>query len=271
MKISIIGLGWIGKPLAGALKSQGHQVIGSTTSREKMQELANEGLETRLFQLYPEPQGSGYEELFTADILYINIPPGRRKHPDAFHPQQIASIIKLIKEGSVRKVIYVSATSVYPNQNQTAREDDPLDGGITENPALFEAEQLLWTNSGCPLTVIRFGGLLGDNRIPGKYFSGKENVPGHPPVNYIYRDDAIRAIQWVIEKELWNETFNLVAPEHPKKKDVYEANAKLLGFSPPSSYESPEVTSWKEICVDKFLATGFKFHYPDPLSFPYGE
>jgi nucleoside-diphosphate-sugar epimerase len=271
MKISIIGLGWIGKPLAAALQEKGHQVIGSTTSEDKLGELAREGFEARLFHLDPLPKGKGYEELFEADLLYINIPPARRNFPDSHHPRQISSIKSLMEKGRVDKVIYVSATSVYPAQNQVAREEDPLNSETTENPALYEAEQLLWENKNFPLTVLRFGGLLGDNRVPGKYFSGKDNVPGHPPVNYIYREDALRAIQWVIEKGLWNETFNLVAPLHPSKKEVYEANAELLGFSPPASYESPQVTAWKKISGEKFLATGFKFLFPDPLLFPYGQ
>ena len=35
MKISIIGLGWLGLPLADHLIEQGYQVLGSTTSKEK--------------------------------------------------------------------------------------------------------------------------------------------------------------------------------------------------------------------------------------------
>ncbi len=270
MKISIIGLGWIGKPLAKALMAQGHQVIGSTTSRDKLPSLTEEGLEARLFRLDPEAHGERHEELFFTDILYINIPPSRRSNPDTFHPEQIASLIKLIKNSKVGNVIYVSATSVYPNLNQIAREKDPLDAKSTGNPALYNAEQLLWQQKTCPLTVLRFGGLLGDNRIPGKYFSDKENVPGHPPVNYIYRTDAVRAIQWIIEKNLWEETFNVVAPLHPQKKEVFESNTRQLGFPPPSNYENPEVTTWKEISVEKFTKTGFEFLYPDPITFPYG-
>lgn len=82
----------------------------------------------------------------------------------------------------------------------------------------MNAENLLWKNKTYDLTVIRFGGLLGDNRIPGKYFSGKENVPGHPPVNYIHRKDAVNAVLWIIEKNLWNETYNIVCPKHPEKR-----------------------------------------------------
>ncbi|WP_114751278.1 NAD(P)-binding domain-containing protein [Pleomorphovibrio marinus] len=271
MQISIIGLGWIGKPLAAALQAKGHQVIGSTTSKEKLSALCVEGFDTRLFRLDPKPGGAGFEDLFNADILYINIPPSRRHHPDSYHPEQIAYLKQLAENANVGKIIYVSATSVYPSQNQVAREDDPLDENTTENPALFNAEQLLWQNKSYGLTVVRFGGLLGDNRVPGKYFAGKERVPGHPPVNYVYREDAVRAIQWIIEKGLWNKTFNVVAPQHPKKRQVYESNARQLGFALPNSYESPEHTTWKQISVEKFLSTGFNFHYPDPLEFPYGE
>src|SRR5690606_8243658 len=117
-------------------------------------------------------------------------------------------------------------------------------------------------------TVVRMGGLLGDDRVPGKYFSGKSNVPGHLPVNYIYRYDAVKLIGWIIENQLWNQTFNGVAPFHPLRKEVYERNAQLLNFPPPISYEQPAARPWKEISSQKIIQTGFAFEF-SPLYFPY--
>ena len=82
-----------------------------------------------------------------------------------------------IKHG-IKQIIYISATSIYPSQNQIAKESDPLDAGNTGNLALFNAEKILREDKTYDLTIVRFGGLLGDDRIPGKYFSGKENVAG---------------------------------------------------------------------------------------------
>ncbi|WP_209329635.1 epimerase [Lunatimonas salinarum] len=268
MDISILGLGWIGEPLYMSLRKNGHAVIGSTTNREKWLEFRNRGVDACLFELGPEPKGEGYERLFDTDILYINIPPSRRTKPDSFHIDQIKHVNILAKQGDTKRVIYVSATSVYPNRNQVAMEEDPLTESTTANPALFHAEQILRKQWGDQLTIIRFGGLLGDNRVPGRYFSGKSGVVGHAPANYVYRFDAVRAVEWVISKGLWGEVFNVVAPEHPVKSAVYESNAASLGFDPPASYAPPD-ESWKEISPQKIMVSGFRFEYPNPLSFPY--
>lgn len=269
MTITIIGLGWLGVPLAQLLIEKGHTVKGSTTSPIKQKYLAESGIDTRLFSLNPQPEGQDYGDLFETDLLIVNIPPSRRTQPDSYHPQQIETIKKMAGDANIPSIIYVSSTSVYPNLNQIARETDGLNSSNTGNPALWQAENLWWKDRSYDLTVIRFGGLLGDDRIPGKYFSGKENVAGSPPVNYIHRKDACRAVSWIIEKGLWNHTFNIVCPIHPIKKEVIEKNARDYSFPPPISYAKENTANWKCIAVEKFLGTGFEFICEDPLLFTY--
>ncbi|MFC4870259.1 epimerase [Negadavirga shengliensis] len=269
MTVTIIGLGWLGVPLAQLLREQGYTVKGSTTQSKKQAHLVDSGIDTTVFSLDPQPKGQNYSDLFDTDILFVNIPPGSRTRPASFHPQQISAIKKLATETKVPRIIYASSTGIYPNLNQVARETDSIDRDNTGNLALWEAENLLWKDKTYDLTVIRFAGLLGGDRIPGKYFSGKENVPGHFPVNYVHRVDACRAVSWIIEKDLWNNMFNIVCPKHPTKKEVFEKNALDMGFPPPGSYDKSSNQNWKCISVEKFLETGFRFHFNDPLSFTY--
>ncbi|GAB3012918.1 SDR family oxidoreductase [Cyclobacterium sediminis] len=269
MTVSIIGMGWLGIPLAKALKEKGITVKGTTTNPEKEQSLRKQGFECEQLLLNPELEGTVPKSIFDTDILFINIPPSTRSKPSSYHPRQIEIIKGLTQKHGIKRVIYVSATSVYPNNNKVATEADPLNLTNTGNPALLTAENLLRKNNTYDLTVIRFGGLLGDDRIPGKYFSGKKDVPGHPPVNYIHKKDAVRAVLWIIEKGLWNETYNIVCPNHPAKKAVIEKNALDMGFAPPVNYENPEKQEWKEIAADKWCQTKFQFVYDNPLDFTY--
>lgn len=266
--ISIIGFGWLGLPLAQKLQAKGYSVIGSTTSHDKLTKLDKMGVDCRLLNLTPHPEGSAFNDLFTKDILIINIPPRTRKLPETFHPEQIKFLKAMAIQGGVKQIIYVSATSVYPDENQKARETDNLTHENTGNKALWNAENLLWKDKSYDLTVIRFGGLLGVDRIPGKYFSGKENVNGNTPVNYIHRDDAVNMVIHLLEKNLWNQTFNGVSPEHPIRRDIYEKNASEIGFPPPVSYLE-EIPPYKVIVADKILKTGFEFIYSNPLTFSY--
>lgn len=267
-RVSIIGLGWLGKPLAKYLQKNGVEVKGSTTSLEKSEKLKSEGISAFQFQLDPYPKGLAYHGLFDTDVLFINIPPRSRSMPETFHPEQIKFLKEMAVQAGVKKVIYVSSTSVYPDLCQVAKEEDFLDEENTGNRALLTAENLLSKDKVYDLSIIRYGGLLGVDRIPGKYFSGKENVDGSAPVNYIHQEDAVRLASWIIEKELWNETFNGVAPLHPTKREVFEKNAEDLGFPPPKSYAS-QSGPWKEIAAYKILGTGFRFKFSDPLDFSY--
>ncbi|WP_194774179.1 NAD(P)H-binding protein [Pararhodonellum marinum] len=268
-KVSILGLGWLGKPLAEQLISKGYEVKGSTTSSEKEVQLKEEGFKVCQIRFDPEPFGHSVDWFFDTDVLFINIPPQSRSKPSTFHPEQIRQVKALAEKAGVKKIIYISSTSVYPDENQLAKEEDHLTDNSNGNAALWEAEQELWRNKSYDLTVIRFGGLLGVDRIPGRYFRGKTEVVGDTPVNYIHREDAVRLVEWVLKEQLWNLTLNGVAPLHPKRKEVYERNAQDLGFDPPKSYAVSGKTNWKAISAEKILETGFTFKFPDPLQFEY--
>ena len=271
--ISIIGLGWIGEPLGFHLLEKGFQVLGSTTSAEKQEKLQQKGLQAIRFSLNPHPEGLGFNVLFQSEILVVNIPPRTRSGNGAFHLEQIKYLKSLIDNSLIQKVIFVSSTGVYPEVTSAEKymEDFALSLENTGNDTLFRAEQLMGKDRKYDLTVVRFGGLLGDDRIPGKYFSGKENVAGHTRVNFIHRKDAVRMLAWLIENGLWNEIFNGVAPVHPLRREVYEKNAKELGIAPPSSYQNEAEGKDRLIDSSKILQSGFKFEFPDPLDFPYGS
>jgi nucleoside-diphosphate-sugar epimerase len=269
--VSIIGLGWIGEPLAFHLQEKGFQVLGSTTSVEKQQKLTQKGLQAIRFSLNPHPEGVGFNALFQSEILVVNIPPRSRSGNGAFHLEQLKYLKSLVDSSPIQKVIFVSSTGVYPELPSAKKysEDFSLSLESTGNDTIFRAEQLMDKDRNYDLTIVRFGGLMGDDRIPGKYFSGKENVAGHTRVNFIHRKDAVRMLAWVMEKELWNESFNGVAPIHPLRREIYEKNAHDLGIAPPASYQHEPEGKDRLIDSNKILKTGFEFEFPDPLEFRY--
>lgn len=257
--------------MAASLKEKGYQVKGSTTSPEKQGKLLEKGIDAFRFSLNPHPEGVGFNALFQSEMLVINIPPRTRSGDGIFHLEQLKYLRSLLEGSQVRKVIFVSSTGVYPEVDSVEEymEDFPISVENTGNDTLFRTEQRINSDRNYDLTIVRFGGLLGDDRIPGKYFSGKENVAGHTRVNFIHRQDAVRMLAWIIEKELWNEIFNGVAPVHSLRRDIYEKNSNELGIAPPASYQSEPLGKDRLISPAKILNTGFEFSYPDPLFFPY--
>ncbi|SFT78999.1 Nucleoside-diphosphate-sugar epimerase [Algoriphagus locisalis] len=268
-KVSIIGLGWIGLPLAYVLQEKGYEVVGSTTTAEKQAKLKEQNINAIQFSLAPFPQGKGFQELFTSEVLVINIPPRSRTTDGQVYLEQLKFLRSMVDQSSIKKVIFVSSTGIYPEQNRAEAytEIEEIVSENTGNITLLKGENTFKGLNN--LTIVRFGGLLGDDRIPGKYVAGKENVNGNTRVNFIYRNDAARMLAWIIEKELWNETYNGVAPTHALRKDIYERNVQDLGLEGPKSYQNAALGNDRLVSGHKILETGFEFDFPNPLDFPY--
>ncbi len=270
-KVSIIGLGWLGLPMAHYLKLDGIDVVGSTTSSEKLSRILSEGIPAVQLELNPFPQGKGFHSLFQSEVLVVTIPPRSRTQEADFYLEQLKFLRSMINQAEIKKVIFVSSTGIYPEIPKEAEyaEDFLLSLGNCGNQTLLKAEQLMEKDRYFDLTIVRFGGLMGGDRIPGKYFAGKENVAGHTRVNFIHRNDAVRILAWIIEKDLWNEVINGVAPIHPVRKEICERNNQDLGFPLPASYQQANSREDRLISVKKILETGFQFEFPDPLDFKY--
>lgn len=267
--VSIIGLGWLGLPLAKHLSSKGYEVKGSTTSAEKANRLRESGIKAAELRFVPHPEGLGFGGLLDADVMFVNIPPRSRTASADFYLEQNKFLIEMAAQAGIKKIVFASSTSVFPDVEAICREESILGVGTSGSPGILEAERLWMEDGRFHSTIIRYGGLLGLDRIPGKYFSGKNEVVGHTRVNFIHQDDAVRIGAWIIENGLWGEVFNAVAPIHPIRRDIYEQNAKELGFPPPASYAPISPKQGKIISSDKIMATGFQFDLPDPMGFWY--
>ena len=271
-KVSIIGLGWLGEAAALVLQKQGYRVIGSSTRPEKVLFLRSKGLDAVHFALDPEPKGTDYSRLFDSEILVVTLPPRSRQGDGEAYLQQLDFLSKLVANSAVKQVLFISSTGIYPNANKEVpySEEEKISENTAGNAILYRAEVLMGTSPIYDLTVLRMGGLMGEDRIPGIYFAGKEQVVGHTRVNFIHQVDAAGMIAWVIKQGLWNQIFNGVAPQHPLRREVYRHNANALGIPLPASFQdAADEEVGRLISSEKIISTGFTFEYPDPLTFPY--
>ena len=252
-KIAILGCGWLGLPLAKSLLSKDYEVKGSTTSESKLDLLKNAGISPFQIQL-EEHQIIGNMEDFLkeTDVLVIDIPPGLRRETSTSNEMTFVNKVKMlipfIEKSGVQKVIFVSSTSVYGDSFPIVEitEETQPNPDTESGKQLVIAETLLQSNPHFKTTLIRFGGLLGEDRHPVKFLAGRANVENpDAPVNMIQREDCIG----VIEKALdfarddsweWNQTFNAVAPQHPTRKAYYHKKAENLNLPLPTFAENSE-------------------------------
>ncbi|WP_373515257.1 NAD(P)H-binding protein [Persicitalea sp.] len=274
--ISIVGCGWLGFPLAVRLLEQGYATVrGSTTSYGKLPMLREAGIEACEAILDPEPKGGNWSELLQADTLIVDIPPRLSKQGGDFHPRQMRNLTALIEKSPVSEIIYVSSTSVYPELSRVMVEEDVTKPEESASPCLIEAEQIMVSlrDKGRNVTILRCGGLMGYDRIPGKYVRGRQGITtGNVPVNYIHRDDVAAIISELLTRGISDETYNAVAPEHPTRRAIYEKSCLDHGWELPT-FTEPEVPEpFKRVSSDNIIhQLHYIFLYPDPLEFQYDK
>ena len=213
-EIMIAGAGWLGRPLAVALNHSHYDVTVLSRSDEQSAFFNAQDISLiKLDYLQIEHSNINYEPKKT---LIICIPPV---------PDYSSIINGLISTLAPSHIIFSSATSVYSQTTGEVTEASSLGG----NPVLEEAEALI-KNSGIPFCILRYGGLISEDRNPATHFSGKSNIPnGGAPVNLIHRDEIIELIGQVIEKNTYG-VFNVVYPNHPTRKEYYEKQCIKRGL-----------------------------------------
>ena len=248
--VSILGCGWLGKPLAVSLIKKGFSVKGSTTTISKIDELSSLGIQPFLIDIGIENQ---IEDFLNSDILIIAI---TSKEVSDFE-----RLIVRIQKSQVKKVIFISTTSVYPSLNKVMTETSE-----TIDTPHKQIEDLLRKNINFKTTIIRFAGLFGYDRQPANWFVNKEIPQPNGFVNMIHQDDCIAIIQKIIEKDGFGEVFNACSNHHPTRREFYTAAKKNKGLESPVFKEN-EALKWKIISSEKVQKVlNYSFIHDDLLT-----
>jgi len=246
-KVFICGCGWVGKALRDELED-----IYELTCLVKTQKSLDTLETTDKFLFSQEILES--QQFYNADSIVIAIP------PRGLYLESLRMIP--LSLSSKTQVILLSSTSVYPQVRGVVEEEDTKK--IINPTLMLEGERLVQKRYANVL-ILRLGGLMGYNRVAGKYTSGKIK-DYDAPVNYIHRDDVINIIKLCIEKEVKSQVFNVVAPNHPRQSEIYTKNSEAFNWE-STKFNSLElkgkmVSSSKLI---KFLS--YTFLKENPLYF----
>lgn len=262
--ISILGCGWLGLPLAIDFVSKGITVKGSTTTEAKIAVLKSENIQPYLLTLDKVDEIIYSQFTSKSEVVIINIPPKRASNNVDSYLEQIGRILPFIND--TQKVIFISSTSVYQNTNSEVFEDLKATPEKPSGQAILQVEQKLQAVLKDRVTIIRFSGLVGYNRQPGRFLANKKELKNaEGPVNIIHRDDCIGLIQQVIKLNAWGEIINGCADKHPTRQEYYTLAAKNLGLTPPEFTEE-ETTSYKIVSNAKSKKLlGYSYLYSNPL------
>jgi len=176
---------------------------------------------------------------YDCDVLVIAIPPRGE------YLAVLKETLDLLEVGA--QVIFLSSISCYDGKEL-----------VVKGEALVRR---LWLD----VVVLRLGGLMGVDRIAGKYTAGKR-LPHDSMSNYVHRKDVVGVIAEVITQEVRAEVLDVVAPVQHPKSEIFTANAEKFGFE-RTRFDSLECRG--KVISSKRLEERLKyrFFYPDVNGF----
>jgi nucleoside-diphosphate-sugar epimerase len=256
--IAILGCGWLGTALAKSLMQQGYRVSGSTTTLGKVDVLKGFGIDAHLFSL-GNPSKIFPAEFLNADWLIISTPP-------AILNQSLTELTSQLKNSPELKIIMISSTAVYPTNNLIVKEDDAIHQISSHSGIdLLHIENSMQKLKNC--TILRLGGLYGPKRHPGSFLAGKKGLNnGNAPVNLVHQEDVIGIISIILQQKIVDEVFNVVASEHPSRKEFYQKAATAIALPLPE-FKSENTTSFKIVDNQKVKTSLlYEFKHDDPMN-----
>lgn len=211
--VLIIGAGWLGLSLAKTL-NKGFDVTCFYRSECSKDNIQSYDIKTISFE----------ENWSNFDIAIMCFPPGKLKSEYSESVQNYLS-----KLSNNTKIILTSSTGVYPNESLEYTEDTEF---IAPHNKLHlkEAEDIILKRNDS--AVLRLGGLIGPNRHPIKFLSGKPIKNPDGPINLIHQEDVIRAIEMVI-KQNFSGVLNVTCPSNLTRFQYYCQMAKTHGLTAP--------------------------------------
>ncbi len=263
--ISVLGGGWLGLPLAQYLQAQGYEMGVSRTTAAGVLKTIQLGLNTFMIELAAATPLSD-NAFWHAPTLLITVPPQRGKS-EGEQLAQFERLIERARASGVRQVLYISSTSVYADDEQLATEHvapaPTKPGGIL----VYQLERLLQQEAAFRTTVLRFGGLIGYDRLPDSAVAIQRRSRAiDTPMNVIHRDDCVGIIHEIVRQQAWGEVFNACADAHPTRRDYYAAAARAQGFTLPD-LGPVQPQPYKIVSSEKLKARlNYKFLFPNPLA-----
>ncbi|HEI8865659.1 SDR family oxidoreductase [Serratia sp. AKBS12] len=270
-KVAIVGLGWLGMPLALSLIGRGFEVVGSKTTPDGVEAARLSGIECYQLELTPELicEADDLDALLQVDALVVTLPARRTVDGSENYFNAVRMLVDSAMAYNVARIIFTSSTSVYGDYPGTLREGSPIAPVSASGRVLAELERWLHELPNTSVDILRLAGLVGAERHPGRFLAGKVEVKGGSlGVNLVHQDDVIAAIQLLLRLPTGGHVYNLCAPGHPIKREFYPALAERLQLPPPQfADEAPQegrLVDGSRICKE----LGFEYQYPDPARMP---
>ncbi|MGJ8687434.1 MAG: NAD-dependent epimerase/dehydratase family protein [Spongiibacteraceae bacterium] len=277
MKILILGMGHVGKALASQLRTLGHNIVGTTTTPEKVAELST--LADEVFVL----RGSETEKVKQAatgcDAIIVTVAPNVRntrtieERETEYH--EVLEKSATSAAAACDRIIFLSSFSVYGDGGEGRSpidESTPTSNHKEPSSRYYQAAEraTLSANKGCVLRFPDMYGAPGDMsftqrvKMAHEYFGGKVIFSADAPLYCIHFEDVVASVTHALQKDLKG-IFNVCDNENIPftNQQVFDAITDKEGLS-RLEYTGQIKAPNRKISATKIYASGFRVMHVDP-------
>ena len=248
-KLGIIGCGWLGNHIAERVSDQ-YEIFATTTTSSKVEDLNSKGYLTTLISFADELNSDmkQWEAAADLDAIIISVPFSGIRGAKISMTERRKNLLRFVGDYK-GQVFFTSSTGVYPQTDKEFKEEDQP--AVEVESESFILQQLPQTN------ILRLAGLMGDQRLLKNYnISDLDQL-----VNHIHYADICSVIEKMLDKHSESKVYNVVAPIHPNKEEVINAQKDL-------PYDGERTTVGRTVSPEKLIKDlDFEFQYPDPRYF----
>lgn len=271
MRVLVVGAGLVGRELAGRLTPDGHEVVATTTTESKVEDLRQVAAEVHVLR------GAETDKLAKAaagaDAVVVCAGPDARR---AMTAQERAATYDEVLVQTARSVVAaapetahlvaLSSLSVYgdaADHLEEVTEESPLTDADDASPRKFQEMERVYLDRG-GATVLRCADIFGGADLPIEdkvrfahtVLSGSVPFTGDALFYRVAVTDVLAAIQHALTHEL-DGVFNLTHAGVPvSNRERFDAISADLGF-PPLVYRDELKAPAVPISVAKLAAAGF--------------
>lgn len=247
--VTVIGFGWLGKACATYLHSKKYPV--KVTNRSA-------SLTDLDFPIYAWKLGDDFPAQAASEVVVIAI--AEKENILSNYTKLYSDLEKL----RVKQIVFISSTSIYHSIVGEATENSEII--LSESNYNVAMKEFTLKETHIKSVVLRLAGLVGPNRNPARFLSGKSNVPNPSnKINLVHQMDVIRFVEACILNNAEG-VYNICASEHPIRKDFYTEICKMQNLKAPEFAIDSEPTRWIDNRKSK-EDFNFKYHFDDLLMY----
>ena len=277
MKITIIGCGYVGSAVARLWHEAGDDVIVTTTTPDKKEQLKAIASEVAILT------GNdlvGLKQVVTdRDLILLSVG-AKQRTPEAYRQAYLKTaqnVVAAIRAtDSVQQLIYTSSYGILGNKSGALIDETTSVNPVTEGgEIMYQTEQALLSvpETEFKTCVFRLSGIYGAGRELIRIFKHRAGTTqpgrGENYTNWVHLDDVVQAIAFAREQQLQG-IYNLTSDEVLTTKEFFQNLFQAHNLS-PIAWDSSQASTRPynmRLSNQKLKDAGYKLIHPQ-IKFDY--